>query len=292
MQTNNPNNPILLYLHGGPGDAALPLVAKYNSQLKNIFTVVTLEQRGAGKSYYPFSESEEITIGTFLKDIHTLALLLLKRFGQQKLYLVGHSWGSVLGLKFIQLYPGLVHTYVGCGQVVNMAKSSQVAYNYALQKNIAAKNNKVVAKLKTINCAYRQQTWLTDLLFVTKQVVKHKGSLYGKANYNRFVADFIRSPDYSLNDLLNRQKGSLQSIQYLWQELMDVDFENIVTFDVPVIFIEGRHDYHVSSTVVHEYFEHIKTEKQFHWFENSCHFPQWSEPQKFHDIMASLVNEA
>jgi pimeloyl-ACP methyl ester carboxylesterase len=290
IRANHTNNPILLYLHGGPGDAALPLVAKYNKRLEDIFTVVTLEQRGAGKSYYPFSENEDIKIGTFLDDIHALSLNLLKRFNQEKLYLAGHSWGSILGIRFIQLHPDIVHTYVGCGQVVNMIKSSRAAYDYAMQKNRESKNDKTISKLESIDCSYRGESWLNDLLFVTGQVVKHKGSLYGKTNYNRFIFDFLTSPDYSLRDLLNRQKGSLQSIKYLWQELMTTNFEEETEFKVPVVFVEGRHDHHVCSSLAYEYFESIKSAKQFHWFEKSCHFPQWSEPQKFYEVMASVIN--
>ena len=289
ISSKKSDNPILLYLHGGPGDAAMPLVAKYNKGLEDIFTVVILEQRGAGKSYYPFSEAENITIDAYVEDIFTLSKILLERFHQDKLYLVGHSWGSVLGLNFIQRYPDLVHAYVGCGQIVNMKKSSQIAHDFALQKNIEQKNNKLIAKLESVDCSYMQETWLNDLLFVTKQVIKHGGSVYGKKSFNRFVLDFLFSSDYTFKELINRQKGSLQTIKYLWHELMSVDFENTTDYDVPVIFVQGRGDYQVSSTLVHDYFQTINTNKQFFWFENSCHFPQWSEPEKFNEVMKSIV---
>ena len=290
MRADNPQNPILLYLHGGPGDAALPLVVKYNKQLESSFVVVVLEQRGAGKSYYPFGATEKITIDTFVDDIYALSSYLLKRFNQEKLYLVGHSWGSILGLKFIKRHPELVHAYVGCGQVINMKKSSQIAHDFTLQKNKDVKRKKIYEKLKRIDCSYSQDTWLNDLLFVTKQVLKNKGSVYGKTNSNRFVMDFLMSPDYTLKDLLNRQKGSLQSIKRLWQEVMLVNFEDIVEYEVPVSFIQGRGDYQVSSILVHEYFTSLKGHKQFYWFENSCHFPQWEEPQKFYEIMKSVIS--
>ena len=289
IRTKKLENPILLYLHGGPGDAALPLMLKYNEQLEDIFTVVILEQRGAGKSYYPFAENDHINIDTFIEDIYSLSRVLLKRYDQEKLYLVGHSWGSVLGLKFAKSYPELIQAYVGCGQVINMKKSSQIAYDFALQKNVEHKNNKIIAKLKAIDCSYGQENWLNDLLFVTGQVIKHGGSIYGKTNLNRFVLDFLFSSNYSLKELVNRQKGSLQSIKYLWQELMDINFENITEFEAPVFFIQGRGDYQVSSELVHEYFQTIESEKQFFWFENSCHFPQWSEPEKFYEVMKSII---
>lgn len=74
-----------------------------------------------------------------------------------------------------------------------------------------------------------------------------------------------------------------------WQEIIHINSEDVLTFDVPVVFIEGRNDYHVSSTLVHNYYDTIESKKQFHWFEKSCHFPQWSEPEKFYKIMKSLI---
>lgn len=283
------NKPLLLYLHGGPGDAALPLVVKYNSSLEKYFTVVVWEQRGTGKSFYAFNDNEEITISKFLDDIHSITEYLLNKYKQEKLYITGHSWGSVLGLKFCLKHPEKVHTYIGVGQVVNMKKSSRLSYEYVLQQAVLAKNNKLLKKLKEIDCSYSSNNWLNELLFVTGQVVKNKGSLYGHKDYNTFVKDFIFSKEYSLADLINRQKGSLQSIKRLWPELMTVNFEGITKFPVPVAFIEGRHDKHVSSELAKEYFDTITTPKSFYWFEKSCHFPQWSEPDKFTDVLCSAI---
>lgn len=289
IRSTGRDKPILLYLHGGPGDAALPLISKCNSSLTEYFTVAIWEQRGTGKSYYPFRDEEKVTISLFLKDVYAIIAYLLDKFKQEKIYLVGHSWGSVLGLKFCQLYPEKIHTYIGCGQVVNMKKSSRLAYEYAIQEAKKDGNTKALDKLKNINCSYSSENWVGDLLFVTGLVVKYKGSLYGHKNYNCFVKDFIFSKEYSLTDLIHRQKGSLQSIQRLWQELMSVDFEGVKEIPVPVVFVEGRHDYHVSSTLAKEYFDTITTPKEFFWFENSCHFPQWSEAEKFSSVLRFVI---
>lgn len=275
--------PLLVYLHGGPGDAALPLVMKYNKMLEQKFMVVVWEQRGAGKSYYKFDGP--VTIDIFLNDLHTLIQYLLLRFHQNSLYLVGHSWGSILGLRLVQAYPELVCAYIGCGQVVNMRKSSKIAYDYALDHA----DKKSREKLKGIDCSYQADSWLNDLLFVTKQVVKHKGSLYGRTNYNDLVLPFLFSRYYSLPDLIRRQKGSLQAIQCLWQEVMQTDFEAQTRYGAPLIFIEGRYDNHVSSALVEKYFDRIETEKRFYWFEKSCHFPQWSESERFNELLCDLL---
>lgn len=283
IRAEKENAPLLIYLHGGPGDAALPLVMKYNKMLAQQFTLVIWEQRGAGKSYYKFDGP--ITIDVFLKDLHSLVEHLLSRFHQNSLYLIGHSWGSILGLRFVKAYPELVRAYIGCGQVVNMRKSSKTAYEYAL----AHADKKSLEKLKGIDCAYQGDGWLNDLLFVTKQVVKHKGSLYGRTNYIDLVVPFLFSRFYTLPDLIRRQKGSLQAIQYLWQEVMQTDFEAQTQYGAPIILIEGRYDSHVSSALAKEYFDRIETEKRFYWFEKSCHFPQWSESERFNQLMCDLL---
>lgn len=278
------NAPLLLYLHGGPGDAALPLVMKYNKMLEQQFTLVVWEQRGAGKSYYKFDAP--VTIDVFLQDLHVLVEYLLSRFHQNALYLIGHSWGSILGLRFVQTHPKLVRAYIGCGQVVNMRKSGKIAYDYALEHA----DKKSREKLRGIDCSYQADSWLNDLLFVTGQVVKHKGSLYGRTNYRDLIIPFLFSRYYTLPDLIRRQKGSLQAIQHLWQEVMQTDFEAQTRYDTPLIFIEGRYDSHVSSALAKEYFDRIETEKQFYWFEKSCHFPQWSESKRFNTLVCDLLS--
>ena len=146
-----------------------------------------------------------------------------------------------------------------------------------------------MTRLEKIDCSYSGDNWLKDFLFVTKQVVKHKGSLYGRKNYNVLVWPFLFSKYYTVPDLIRRQKGSLQAIQYLWQELMQINFEDQVQYDVPLILIEGRYDSHVSSALAKDYFDKLETEKQFFWFEKSCHFPQWSESDKFNKLIIELL---
>lgn len=279
--------PLLLYLHGGPGDAALPIILKYNRYLEKHFTVVVWEQRGAGKSYYPFSKHSSIKMEIFQQDLLCLIQYLLEKYRQKKIFLVGHSWGSVLGLRFIKQYPEYIYAYVGCGQVVNMEKSCRAAYEYAWEKA----NEKEKRRLAAIDCTYTNENWLNELLFVTRLVIKYQGSLYGERSYGKLTIPFLFSKYYSILDLIRRRKGSIQSIRCFWQELMKTDFEMITDFEVPVIFAEGRHDKHVSSDLVETYYRRIKSKKELVWFEHSCHFPQWSENECFHQLMLRIRNE-
>lgn len=287
IRAERANLPLLLYVHGGPGDTALPLLLKYNLALAKHFTLVIWEQRGSGKSYYKFDPSEDISIDAYVRDLHALVEQLLKRFSQEKLFLLGHSWGSVLGLRLCMQYPQLLHAYVGCGQVINMKKSSQIAYDFARQY---AKGRTADA-LARADPSYTGEHWLKDLLLVKTLVVQHKGSLYGASNYNRFLLDFLCSRAYTPLDWIRREKGALQSIRRLWQELMGVSFEEVTSFAVPVVFIEGVHDYLVSAEPLKPYFERITSSKALHMLEHSCHFPQWSDPERFHRILLDLRNE-
>jgi pimeloyl-ACP methyl ester carboxylesterase len=291
VRANAENLPILLFLHGGPGFASIPIVKKYNKNLEDLFTVVVLDQRGAGKSYYPFAEMEDINIETFLDDVHSVVTHLLGRFNRDKLYLWCHSWGTVLGLRYIQLHPEFVEAYIGCGQAVNMKKSTRAGYEFAVAESSIAGDKKALAKLRKIDYLCRGENWFADLLYYTGQVVKHKGSLYEKTTQNAIVFDIITAREYNLKDKINFLKGQRQSLKRLWLPCMDVDFESVTAFEVPVIFVEGRQDFHVSSKLAFEYFQTIETEKQFYWFEKSAHYPQWSEPQHFFEIMKSNRRE-
>jgi pimeloyl-ACP methyl ester carboxylesterase len=285
VRANAENLPILLFLHGGPGFASIPLVKKYNKNLEDLFTVVVLDQRGAGKSYYPFGETEDINIETFISDVHSVVTYLLKRFSRDKLYLWCHSWGTILGLNYIQRYPEFVEAYIGCGQAVNMKKSTRAAYEFAIAESSITGDKKAADKLREIDYLCGGENWFADLLYYTGQVIKYKGSLYEKTTQNAIVFDIIAAREYNLKDKINFLKGQRQSLKRLWLPCMDVDFESVTAFEVPVIFIEGRQDFHVSSKLAFEYFQTITSEKQFYWFEKSAHYPQWSEPQRFFEIM-------
>ena len=278
--------PLLFYLHGGPGDAALPQMLKYNKELEKYYTVVIWEQRGAGLSYYPFRKEEKLSIQTFVEDAHTIILYLLQRFQQEKVYLLAHSWGSVIGMLFIKQYPELVQTYVGCGQVINMKKSCRAQFDFLADR--FQKNPKLMQRLSNTDCTYESENWLQDLIFVARNVVRNKGSIYGKTSNFQFYLDFLFCRKYSLKDLLNRIRGSEQSILFFWQELMKTDFEKEINFQVPVFFMEGKQDYHVSSMLVKNFYDAIETEKQFFWFEHSGHYPQWEEPRSFNSIVKNI----
>lgn len=128
------SNPVLLWLHGGPGAAQMPVARYFNGALEDHFTVVQWDQRGAGKSNPTDFDESSMTFQQFLDDAHDLTLYLKARFGQDKIYLVGHSWGSQMGIQLAQAYPQDYYAYVGVSQVVNSALAEEMGYAWLAER--------------------------------------------------------------------------------------------------------------------------------------------------------------
>jgi pimeloyl-ACP methyl ester carboxylesterase len=121
-------NPIVLFLHGGPGTSQLTANRRRTGDLERYFTVVDWDQRGAGKSYAAISDAGAMNIEQFVADTRELTLHLLEEFGKERLVLVGHSWGSAVGALTIAQSPELYSCYVGIGQIANMAEGEALSY--------------------------------------------------------------------------------------------------------------------------------------------------------------------
>lgn len=285
LLSENKNLPLLVYIHGGPGDTALPLILHYQSELAHYYSLVVWDQRGAGKSYYEFGQYEKVDLDEYVEDLHEIVEYVLKRFNQKKVYLWAHDIGTIIGLKFIQRYPQLIQAYIGCSQVVNMKKTMRLRLHYAIENSKPS----IAGKLSKIQESFDQDHWLVDLEYLNKQIMKLKGTIYEKNSNGRLRAFYLRSNKYTLFDYQRYLKGISQSTKKLWPEIMETDFEPIIDWPVPMIFIEGKKDKYISSALAKTYFDKIATDKTWYWFDASSHYPQWCEPDKFNQILIDLV---
>jgi pimeloyl-ACP methyl ester carboxylesterase len=150
MRGKRVSNPVLLYLHGGPGSSELALVRHFNAALEDHFIVVLWEQRGAGKSYSPFIDPSSMTIDQFVSDAEELARWLGRRFGKDRIYLVGHSWGSLVGLRLAHQHPELFQAYVGIGQAVSFQEGERLSLRWTMEQAQAAQNLEAIAELRSL----------------------------------------------------------------------------------------------------------------------------------------------
>ena len=134
IRGSDPTNPIVLFLHGGPGTSQLTSNARNTRTLEDVLTLVDWDQRGAGKSYAAGRDRESMTIDRFVADTQELTVQLLQRLRQERLVLAGHSWGSVIGALTVAAYPELFSCYVGIGQVSNVADAEAISYQWTLDQ--------------------------------------------------------------------------------------------------------------------------------------------------------------
>ena len=151
IEGNSPNAPVLLFLHGGPGMPQYGLTQKYPTFLEEHFIVCWYEQRGSGLSYNKTIDYAQLTVENIISDTIEIANYLRNRFHQDKIYLMGHSWGSLIGIETIKQYPELFHAYIGVAQIVNQLKSEKLVYEYMLEQYRKQDNKNMVKKLENFN---------------------------------------------------------------------------------------------------------------------------------------------
>ena len=289
-------NPVLLFIHGGPGVPETPLIHSICKDLQQNFVVVTWDQRGAGLSFSKDVPLETITIEQFISDAHELVGYLKKRFGVEKIYLVGHSWGTVLSMRMIDRYPKDFYAYVGIGQVVNKSRNESISYEYVYNKAVESGNKKAIRELEEIgppvDGLYGDDPSDTNgLMTQRKWLTKYGGVEYGKTSDFHYYPLYILSPEYSIFDALNVLRGSKISVKKMQNQIFGLDFfKEIPEVRVPVYFFTGRHDYNSSFELVEEYYEVLKApKKDMVWFEKSAHSPNLEEPERFTRLMVEKV---
>jgi pimeloyl-ACP methyl ester carboxylesterase len=296
IRGENVENPILLYLHGGPGTTELIPFTLFHKNLEKHFTIVIWEQRGTGKSFSKKIPESTMTISQFISDAHELIEYLRTQYNKDKIVLAGHSWGTALGLLLVQKYPDLFFAYIGSGQKVNPKEGEALGYHYILSKS---KNNvRVMNELKKINTPEPYLTidndggWYHNIKVQRKWLVATGGEMYKKSDYSLlFNVKTMFAPEYSWSDFINFGRGSIFSLKTMWPEIMKLNFmQEIPEVTVPVYFLQGRNDYNTPAVLVEKFYTTLKApSKELVWFEKSGHHPMYEEPEKYDTFLVENV---
>jgi len=288
IRSEDATKPVLLFLHGGPGFSEMPFSHMNQQLLERHFVVVNWDQRGAGKSHAS-ATPETMKIEQFFSDTHELIELLRSRFSQDKVFLIGHSWGSVLGIETAHRHPELLHAYVGMGQVVNMQEGETISYRYTLEKAREAGDVEAIEALEKIGPPPYEGGMQSTI--DQRVILGRYGGTFQSMTYPQLFELMQGSQYHSPSEfpVLMRAMGESQAA--LWDELMAVDFTtSIRELRVPVFFIASRHDYQTPSGVLERYFQQLQAPiKEIAWFENSGHFPNIEEPEKYQEFLIDRV---
>ncbi len=291
IKGKNARNPVLLYLHGGMPDYFL--TEHYPTGLDEYFTVVWWEQRGSGLSYSADIPPESVNPGQLVSDIVEVTNYLRKRFGQEKIYLIGHSGGTFIGIQAAAQAPELYHAYIGVAQMSNQLESERLAYGYMLQRFRDDGNTKMVRRLEEARVG--DAIPLPDSYLKVRDVAMHElgvGTTHDmKSIVTGLLLRSLLNREYTLSEKIGMWRGKILSGSRLWNTQLSTDMTKKVTrLEVPVYFFHGVYDYTVSYPLARSYYERLDAPvKGFYTFKQSAHSPLFEEPEKMREIVRADV---
>lgn len=279
------SNPIILFVHGGPASPLIPTLWQFQRPLEEYFTLVNWDQRGAGKTYAttaPERVTDSIRIDRYVDDAIELAELVRKRYRQDKLILVGHSWGTIVGMHAALKRPELFHAYVGIGQVINTRENERISFDYAVAQATANRNTAAIEELEGIAPYPGDQPITRERIIVARKWAQFYGGMSAwRETSTYFFKASLLSPEYDDLDRRAIDKGNLFTLGRILPEFLTVDFSSVKKFPIPVVMFMGRHDYTTPSASTAEWLDRVEAPvKHGIWFERSAHMIPWEEPGK------------
>jgi pimeloyl-ACP methyl ester carboxylesterase len=269
--------PVILFLHGGPGMPAMFLAHAFQSELERDFVVVHWDRRGAGKSYQAARDRDRLTVQQTLADTLQLSQLLRERFNQERIYLVGHSWGTYLALLAARDRPDYYAAYVGMGQLAG----TRAEVEAIRREFVAGKARQLGEEDFAGQVATGAHEPNEDDLF------RYGGELYGARSFWPILLTGLRAPEYTLWDALRVRQGATLVARGMKYDLLPRPLEGeIADLRVPVFLFLGRYDYNTPSSLAAAYLQRLASPlKELIWFEHSAHFVFFEEAARFHSEM-------
>jgi len=276
LRGNDRRDPVLLYVHGGPGAAQLPIARKYSDKLEQHFVVVHWDQRGAGASCAGV-DWNSLSLDQIVNDTIELA----EKLGQgKKIFLIGHSWGSLVGVMAVQRRPDLFYAYVGTGQLVHRDRQEQISYDWVVAQARQAGDMEALNELATIHPPYSTQK---EFALDGHWLNKYHGDVFAVERERELQPAVIFGREYSLATRLRYQGCFDESRERLLQDRLHIDLlAQIHQFQVPVFFFNGRHDNNTPTSLVEEWAAQLEAPHvEIVWFENAGHSLAIEAPEEF-----------
>lgn len=286
VRGKNRSNPILVFLHGGPGSTAMPVSWTFQQGWEDYFTVVHYDQRGAGRTLRlngSASIQDRSIPEQFVADAIELIEHISARYSKEKVLLLGHSWGSVIGLSVAKQRPDLLHAYVGVGQFIDFKRNEAAGYDWTIGEARRRGNEEAIGELEALAPYPGEGPFKVSSLAVERKWnTRFGGQIFGRQNGSVYFDAVRLSPLYDVHDREAMYKGMEASGQALFPALQQVSFDNVTTSEVPVVMLLGSKDRVTSSALAQEWMRNLEAPvKETILFNNSAHFPMIEEPGRF-----------
>jgi pimeloyl-ACP methyl ester carboxylesterase len=281
--------PLLLWLHGGPGGPERPLFRYFNSDLEHHFLVAYLDQRGAGRSFDRTADPARLTVAQHLEDLETVISYLRRTYTKEKIYLVGHSWGTVLGLLHAKAHPKTVATLISVAPVVSFSEQQRRAYAFDLAETKRRGETSTLEELRRLGEPPYEMIEKANAL---ERITSHYGGVdFEPRNRAAIVLHGVLLGLATPWEIPGFIEGLHLTQRAMHAELLQLDLRNEVkAIEIPLFFFLGRHDRHVDAELAASYFETLQAPKKvLHWFERSAHNLPFDEPQLFNERVGQAI---
>jgi pimeloyl-ACP methyl ester carboxylesterase len=296
LKGTDTGKPVMLLVHGGPGMSDYFLSKEYPTDLEEEFVVCYWEQRGTGLSYHSDIPPESMTAAQFVSDTLAVTEYLKTRFGQEKIYLVGHSWGSFISIQAAAESPESYHAYIAMSQSVDQSQSEKLSYTFMLEQYKAIGDSRMVKKLETLPVLESEEAFKEYRMSLLRDEAMHELGVGTMRNMKSVISGIfypsLRCTDYTPKERINIWRGKVFSGKTgLRDELFDFNaMVEVLELEIPVYFFAGQYDYTCMYSLQREYYEQLQAPvKRFYTFSESAHSPLFEEPAKAMTILRELV---
>ncbi|GGD90733.1 alpha/beta fold hydrolase [Microbacterium murale] len=284
-------NPVLIVCHGGPALPSLPSSWIWQRGVEDFFTVVNYDQRSSGRSAGGASDETDLRIDRYVDDLVELIAWLQDELGVTKVGVLGHSWGTIIGVTLAERRPDLLWGYIGVGQVISGAENEVESFGHAIRSATADQNDEALAELRALGDYPGAQPLTLERIVACRKWAQHYGGLSAYRSGSAYLTESAQLSPYYTNDELELfGAGQQTTIPAVLPGMFRFDARDRIAFDVPVLLFLGRHDWTTPTGPVERWIEKVTApSKDVVWFENSAHLCMHEEPGKF---VVSLVNLA
>lgn len=292
------NDPVLLVCGGGPGIPEYLLEDMYPSGLANQFVVCYLEYRGTGLSYDSNLDVTKLTTETYISDVIQVTNYLRERFAQDKIYILGHSFGSYIALKTVQQSPDYYHAYIAMSQNCNQKESEYMAYDYMKEQYETLSNQKMLQKFAECPIKESEEAYAKYFSSSLRDTAMHDLGVGTTRDMNSVISGIflpsLKCNVYTQQERINIWRGKAASTQFAVTEesIRFNAFDEVPDLQIPIYFFAGQYDYTCCYALQKEYYEQINApQKEFYTFENSAHSPLFEEPEKAMELLQNITSQ-
>jgi pimeloyl-ACP methyl ester carboxylesterase len=290
IRGNDRSAPVVLFLPGAPGGSEIGSMRRHLSGLERHFVVVTLDRRGGGKSYRALDPTQTVTLDDAVADTIGVTNYLRQRFRQQKIFLLAHSGGSLIGVLAVQRHPALYHAYIGTGQAVNLPVTDRIFYDDILDWARTTRNASLEKQLAALGPPpYRNFYSYESIMLYASSVYD-----YDRSRNHEGAGGFgenLNVPEYTVLEKVHTMNAIMDTWSALYPDMQDVDLRTDVRqLQVPAYFVQGAHEMRGLAEPFAEWYKLLQAPtKHLAVLDTSGHRPMFEQPDRFIKVMTQVL---